>query len=494
MMIVIVIIGILTGSALQFSLGRLERANADATEDNLKTVQEALAAHIARAGFLPCPARRDALPGTAAFGAPGDCTDTATVDIGECADGYCVQAGRAVDHDDNPATADVPMRVRVGAVPTRALNMPFSIMADGWNNQITYAVTEMLARTPEDFSAWDGGIAVVDEADNSVVTPPETASYVLVSHGNDRAGAVSFLGGVTVAPCPAGGAFAPKDQENCNFTDDPAVFRAALFSQAEGSRHFDDSVSYVAGIEPAAGSEPVGSGGCIPGSETFNTPGVYSVLVGSSNMDCSFAISLVGGHGGGGGTRSLPEARPGGGAGGGGSTGIVFKPQSGSSIFLAEAGGGGGGGGGAGRITGVSNSPGGGGGGGASLSFVFEPSERGVFEITVGSSAAYTGDTLAGSPGGTGYTNGGDGADAFAVISGDGGDGGDGGGPGGAGGNGGDGDSPGGAGGNGRDGGAGGGGDVDINNGRLLFEKNKPGITGGGPPAGSNGSAVVTWR
>lgn len=242
MTIVVIIFGLIIAGAMSYlTTFEIKNRNASAKQ-KLKTIKVALEGHIEQFGSLPCPSSLTAKPGTAEFSAPTDCKDK-IVGIGQCTQNgsYCIQAGRVLQKEDSQAKS--PTRVRIGAVPARAINVPYELTHDAWNNRIVYAVTESMAEEKGSYYSNQGGIGIVDESGNSFITPASSAAYVLVSKGIDGAGATTLLGGTRGVPCNGENA---KDGENCDYTlgAQDAVFRIGFYSAVEGSARYDDFIEY----------------------------------------------------------------------------------------------------------------------------------------------------------------------------------------------------------------------------------------------------------
>ncbi len=221
------------------------------TRTNMQAIQIALTTYKQRNGHYPCLAPFDAKMGTQRLGEPTNCTQE-TISAGQCSDGVCVQNGRRVPIASDPS-ATVPLRVRIGAIPARALNLPFDTMVDGHRQLFTYAVTERLATTPGSFNALDGGgIFISDEGGHSIITPEGSGEYLLISHGPNKSGAYAYGAGVQIRPCPDQGQ--GLDFENCNFASDvDARFMVATYAQGSGAGQFDDRLAYN-DLAPSAGA------------------------------------------------------------------------------------------------------------------------------------------------------------------------------------------------------------------------------------------------
>jgi hypothetical protein len=101
-----------------------------------------------------------------------------------------------------------------------------------------------------------GSIGIVDSNNNSVVTPPYTAHYILISAGQDGVGAYS-MHGVMGIPCPAPNAtLEAYNCQNANFT---GQFRKTSMTGNAGAYTFDDLVTFHA--TSAQGLFPTGMTG-----------------------------------------------------------------------------------------------------------------------------------------------------------------------------------------------------------------------------------------
>ncbi|MFP4097402.1 MAG: type II secretion system protein [Alphaproteobacteria bacterium] len=198
------------------------------TESGLDDVVYALGNYRSLYGRYPCPAPATAQPGDALYGFEynDDCIGAAPA-AGSCADGVC--------HYTNPSTGE---GVLVGSVPFKPLNLWENQSYDTSLNRYTYAVT--LPQTSNNsFTVNGGGIGIVDQSDPSVslVSPADSADFVVISHGKNGFGARS-RGGVLGAACGDGAA---GEQENC---DGDAIFAGGLTSDDR----FDDRVRYFAPV------------------------------------------------------------------------------------------------------------------------------------------------------------------------------------------------------------------------------------------------------
>ena len=170
-----------------------------------------------------------------------------------CSGGVCRSTGGRDTAVDGSSEINFDP-ILTGSIPYKALNITFQDTIDGWNNRLTYAVSEYL--TADDlydrrYGAIDDKFQLVD----SSVTPPaivgiesnfnddpdiasaSSALLAIVSHGPDGKGAYTPAGVVAV-PCEG----VAMDVENCN---GDGVFINAdsstlIRSHAEGPAFFDD--------------------------------------------------------------------------------------------------------------------------------------------------------------------------------------------------------------------------------------------------------------
>jgi len=242
--VVLTLIGILLGGVFGVLTDYVAAENRDITAARLEAVEEALVLFVSRNKRLPCPADGTAAEGTAQDGR-------------EQPDG----GGETCTAGDN-----------ISVVPWRALGMEPEATRDGFGRRVTYRVydggTDSLTRADGmdmsacDPTAEDGGGSeddcgvdvapaeflrdkglTVDDPDGTTILDPATpeagggAAFVLVSHGEDGAGAHT-RGGTRVDPPDAANA---NQAEN---TDMDETFVLGGLNAAEGTNaYFDDIVA-----------------------------------------------------------------------------------------------------------------------------------------------------------------------------------------------------------------------------------------------------------
>ncbi len=238
---VIVILSIMLTSLLSvMSTGSNERAG-ELTTEKLQKIEMALNAYFNQKGFLPCVANKNAALSSSGFGVATNCAS-----IGSSAPAY-YESGSGAD------------RIRIGAVPTRELNIPDDYAFDGWNNRITYVVAAGLAQTDVLYNSHTSastGMTIRDASTNSLHTgSPTFISFVLISHGKDGGGATNLIGDQIPLACSG----TRNDGENCN---NDSIFRDQ-FLDFNSASYFDDQVIWrtksqvnLYSINPSAGIVP----------------------------------------------------------------------------------------------------------------------------------------------------------------------------------------------------------------------------------------------
>lgn len=270
--VVLVIGGLLLASASALLLNYMKQTQIRTTERRLAAIDDALQRFLNLNGRYPCAAPPDAPIDSARFGfEPADCTTAAEAPGG--------RDGRTV---------------RIGAVPVRTLNLPDNFIGDAWAGRFTYAVTEALARDGT-YNRDEGAIFVVDSNGNQVVNDPDngpgTAHYVIVSHGENNAGATSMQGGGT-NPCPGGN----LENENCNGN---ATFTSTLFTNTADSAGLHDDMIVFRATSAFGQQVPPGAvmafnlNACPDGWTPFNLAGERFIV--GTNGSTNYSVGDTGG-------------------------------------------------------------------------------------------------------------------------------------------------------------------------------------------------------
>lgn len=268
--IVLLITGLALGMLAQFIQIYSAQTKRDNTIDNIKMAQSALYEFYALNGRYPCPADPSLSEDDAEYGLE-HCRDT--TQPGCVADGVvCTN----VNSGDAQADGNEDF-VMIGALPTRTILEDLSVSLglttvpiestpfrryqafDSFGMNLTYAVSQQLAdsTTSDVLNPANpnlGAIRLISENNVDLTTPPASAQYVIVSHGDNSEGAyntngirmsgcsVLSLDGFTPAPpgpSPAGNA---SEKENCDYDD--AIFVKGARSLEDGDSYFDDILGF----------------------------------------------------------------------------------------------------------------------------------------------------------------------------------------------------------------------------------------------------------
>ncbi len=233
--IVLVIAGLLFGTASSLLLLYMNQAQVKTTRQRTAAIDEALQLFLNLNGRYPCPASIEASSDTADFGV-------------EVASGFPVGSPKCSDLSGTiNGTREAPgilrnFGVRIGAVPVRTLNLPDEFIADAWGRRFTFAMTERLASSGT-YDRDEGDIDIIDSNGNYIVNPSRDpaaglAHYVIVSHGKNGSGGTPIGGGNSTFPCVA----ADLEGENCN---NDAIFRKTMLFST-GTSSMDDYIGFRA--------------------------------------------------------------------------------------------------------------------------------------------------------------------------------------------------------------------------------------------------------
>ncbi|HPF79200.1 MAG TPA: hypothetical protein PLF01_07920 [Alphaproteobacteria bacterium] len=254
MAVIVVLGGILLSFLGAALLTFLQENRINTTEYRLAKIEEAMSYYLSANGRYPCAASQTIGPENSVFGREV----TSTCNVGSFA-GTTRRSG-----------------VRIGAVPTRNLNLGDEFAEDAWGKKFKYAVTEILA-TNQLYRSDAGAITIRDDSDTDVTT---SAHYIVVSFGATGEGGYPFGAAANpVIPCP----LATLETRNCDDAD--AIFRATLVNPDNNpADFFDDYVLYKGSSAPidipAGAVLPFNSASC-PDGWTRYTRGEGKYIVGA---------------------------------------------------------------------------------------------------------------------------------------------------------------------------------------------------------------------
>lgn len=263
--IVMLIMSIIAGTV--FTLYPIQQSKQihDDFQARLNAIQRAIDTFVKNNGRLPCPADRTAALNSATFGVETSCSAATATGTAEVAG----------------ATANE--NLRIGALPTRTLNLPDSYMFDPWNYRLDFVAVKGMATTSAAFLAYTttqaDTIRINDLNGNRInqantVAVPNFLSYVIVSHGQNGSGATTYTG-ATTKTCTASQA----DTENCN---GDRIYRDTFFNPSSANA-FDDYIrwkTYQSLLRDSSLSTGGGSGS--GGGLNINDYGVFTHTVSGS--------------------------------------------------------------------------------------------------------------------------------------------------------------------------------------------------------------------
>lgn len=230
MAVVITIVAIIIASAMTMGNRWITAERYRVTNRNFDAIERAMLTHLRTYRRLPCPSDISLTPGNGQFGVeaanPGPCTGGV------------------------PAANFSSGNTVMGGLPTQALDLPASMMTDGWGRKIMYAIDMRMTRLdsadnyPYNESVAIGSIRVDARLANGTTVERNSASnravYLLLSYGPNGHG--SFLP-KSNARLWAGSTDA-DEWNNCNCNRTAATAADAIFVQSSPFPTFDDIVRY----------------------------------------------------------------------------------------------------------------------------------------------------------------------------------------------------------------------------------------------------------
>lgn len=209
--ILLVLTGITVAALINLHEIYLEKRRMEITSNNMRFIQNSIQNYVNTHGRLPCAAPIAAGLDTPSFGKAlnADCDVLAPAvfnGVPPASQNRQSQAVQVLGRDNNP--------VIIGAVPTRTLNIPDSMMFDGYGHRLVYAVSEHLTKDGIDYNDEEGSIYIDDINGNSISGSSGFAKYLLLSNNGEPQGSYDKEGN-EVLPCPTGNLLS----RNCSFED-----------------------------------------------------------------------------------------------------------------------------------------------------------------------------------------------------------------------------------------------------------------------------------
>lgn len=245
--IVLLIGGILLSFLGSSLMVYMKKNKIKTTEFRMKAIRDSLNQYVSINGHYPCTASRFLGPNDNNFGQPVHMSAPTG-----CMNGFAAGTVRSALPPLPSGTGNYT--IRIGAVPTRLLNLPDEFMTDDWGRKFTYAVTEELA-TEFEYQEDCGAISVEDVNGFDITNADNMGHYVLISHGETGAGGFPLGASITpIIPCPNA---ATADGENCN--DDHTFVSTALISENPGAGFYDDYIYFQGQTKPVTQTIPGGT-------------------------------------------------------------------------------------------------------------------------------------------------------------------------------------------------------------------------------------------
>lgn len=182
--VVIVIISIVALMGLEVAATYMGRTAYQTTQERMQRIDAAIVKYVKVKDRLPCPGGRLDTWQSTNYGK-------------ELRSGNLCNAG-PMNNGTNP-------EIQYGDVPARDLNLPLSVMVDGFGSKFRYVVTRSMGRTSAELDTGaanenffdsangitirSGGLDTTCDTAGTLCQTRGTAAYVIFSHGKDRRGA-----------------------------------------------------------------------------------------------------------------------------------------------------------------------------------------------------------------------------------------------------------------------------------------------------------------
>ncbi len=244
MSIVILTLGVMTAMFSQvYSLYR-ETVAIEETESAVDITSNIIGDFRAIHGRYPCPASLTLSPTDPNYGRE-DCGDYSATSAGNCSNGICIRESvrsfAYINPHDDTDIGNKKARVLIGTLPFRNLNIDENKAYDGYNNRITYAITEHL--TNEDsYQNNGGGIEIIGDSSVSILPAnalgeTDVAHFMIYSSGKNEVGAHNRSGTV-IHTCPSSG----LESFNCNMSLTDSSFRLTQQSADNDLNNRNDDI------------------------------------------------------------------------------------------------------------------------------------------------------------------------------------------------------------------------------------------------------------
>ncbi|MEZ5690762.1 MAG: prepilin-type N-terminal cleavage/methylation domain-containing protein [Rickettsiales bacterium] len=237
--VVLVIIGLISGSAFYLSRDIIESSKRVATENRLDTIEKALFTFWQKNGRLPCPADATLAKTDSNYGVEA-------VNTNDTCEGFTPAANFSTNSVYKYKAAE-------GAVPITTLGLPKDFIYDGWNRKVAYAVNpEFVITNAKGRILLKSSECVANTSirikDASGAYRSNSAVYALISYGKNGHGAYPKTGSTRYNS----GSTNTDELANCHCDSSAAdttyygdyIQRSNNLNEVTAANYFDDIVRY----------------------------------------------------------------------------------------------------------------------------------------------------------------------------------------------------------------------------------------------------------
>lgn len=255
MAMALMVIGILFAGFLGIYTQYQTQEKVTKTADRITNAVQSVQKYRNVFGTLPCPAPMNISRGAASTVDPEDNeygyasnyarflpAGAVPLAAGQCAEGICVEQNTRTDL----TAPNNVLRVRVGAIPFRNMQLDESDTYDAYGSRLWYAVTEDMCNLTT-YNETMGAINIVNDQGETQTTPANSAAFVIISAGVNKIGGYGLDGALQV---PCGGSL---DSENCRDVTvvgpTAATYRTQFVQDATLANSFDDIVEFFSSAQ-----------------------------------------------------------------------------------------------------------------------------------------------------------------------------------------------------------------------------------------------------
>ena len=248
MALALMVIGVLLAGFLGIYTQYQTEEKATKTVDRVNNALQAIQKYRNVYGSLPCPAPMNVNRTNATYGIASNYNrylpaGTLPVVAGDCAEGICIEQNTRADLPGSPV-----LRVRVGAIPFRDMQLDESNTYDAYGSRLWYTVTEDMCNLTT-FNETRGAINIVNDQGETQTTPANSAAFLIISPGINKIGGYG-LEGILSVPCAGS-----LDSENCRDVSvatsamTAATYRTQFVQDATLATSYDDVVEFFSSAQ-----------------------------------------------------------------------------------------------------------------------------------------------------------------------------------------------------------------------------------------------------